>query len=164
MKGMKNIKSVTESMWSNPLVITVTVILILIIVLAIFKPTTPFLNIGLGVNAHIGNIKGSLDLEAFNNQLTSSPTLALFMSPGCGHCKRMKPQWDEFSHEYNGSVSVQTIDCSDPNNRKLAASHGVQGYPTIRYYPAGLVDSKDYVEHDGGREKKDFMGFVKNYE
>jgi thiol-disulfide isomerase/thioredoxin len=159
MKGMKNMKSVAESMWNNPLVITIVVILILILILAIFRPTTPFLNIGLGVNAHIGNIKGNFDLEAFDNQLTSSPTVVLFMSPGCGHCRNMKPEWDEFVSEYNGSVAVETIDCSKQENRKLASMHGVQGFPTVRYYPNGLVDASEYVEHEGGRKKNDFMSF-----
>lgn len=161
MKGIKNLNS---EIWSNPLVITIGVILILIIVLAVFKPTTPFLNLGLGVNAHIGNIKGSFELEAFDNhvstQSTSQPMLVLFMSPGCGHCKRMKPEWDQLVQTYNGNIIINTVDCSNPENSKLARSHGVQGYPTIRYYPNGLSNTSSFNEYEGERTHQSFLDFL----
>ena len=157
MKGTKNFNT---DFLSNPLVITVGVILFLIIILGVFKPTTPFLNLGLGVNAHIGNIKGSFELEAFNNQATASPTLILFMSPGCGHCRNMKPEWEKLIQSYNGGVNVTTLDCSKPQNRQLASSHGVQGYPTIRYYPNGLVDKTSFIEHEGARTQQALMNFL----
>lgn len=157
MKGVIK-KVTTKSMWSNPLIITIGVILILIVVLAIFKPTSPFLNLGLGVNAHIGNIKGSFELEAFENN--GEPACVLFMSPNCGHCKRMKPEWDKF-RQTNPKV-IQTIDCSDPENSKLARSHGVDAYPTIRFYKNGLADKDTFVEHQGERDQSSFMGFFKS--
>jgi len=159
MKGIKNINS---EILSNPLVITIGVILILIIVLAVFKPTSPFLNLGLGVNAHIGNIKGSFELEAFNNNDAMQPTLVLFMSPGCGHCKAMKPEWDKLTQTYNGDITIHTIDCSDQSNSKLARAHGVQGYPTIRYYPNGLYNKTSFNEYEGERNYQSFMGFLDN--
>lgn len=155
-------KNMNMELWSNPLVITIVVILILIIVLAVFKPTTPFLNLGLGVNAHIGNIKGSFELEAFDNQVLSEPTLVLFMSPGCGHCNKMKPEWEKFDKTYKG-IAINTIDCSDASNSKLARAHGVQGYPTIRYYPNGLANKSSFEEYEGEREHRSFMGFLDNY-
>lgn len=157
---MKGIKNFNTDFLSNPLVITVGVILFLIIILAVFKPTSPFLNLGLGVNAHIGNIKGSFELEAFNNQATASPTLILFMSPGCGHCRAMKPEWEKLMQSYQGDVDVRALDCSKPQNRQLASLHGVQGYPTIRYYPNGLADKSSFIEHEGERTQSAFMSFL----
>jgi len=157
MKGLKNFNA---DFLTNPLVITVGVILFLIIILAIFKPTSPFLNLGLGVNAHIGNIKGSFELEAFNNHATEAPTLILFMSPGCGHCRAMKPEWEKLMQSYQGDVNVRALDCSDPTNSTIARAHGVQGYPTIRYYPNGLADKSSFAEHEGARTQAAFMSFL----
>ncbi len=161
---MKGHKSFDTEFLSNPLVITVGVILFLIIILAIFKPTSPFLNLGLGVNAHIGNIKGSFELEAFDNKNTTSPILVLFMSPNCGHCRNMKPEWEKLTQSYNGNVKVKALNCSKPEYRKIANAHGVQGYPTIRYYPNGLVDKSNFKEHEGERTHSAFMSFLQeNY-
>ena len=164
---MKGFKKISNDIFSNPLVIIIIIILVLIIVLAIFRPTSPFLNLGLGVNAHIGNIKGSFDLEAFDNQVvrestTTTATLVLFMSPNCGHCRAMKPEWDTFNKMYNGNVNIKTIDCSDSSNSQLAREHGVQGYPTIRYYPNGLSDKVSFIEYNGERNANSISDFLNN--
>jgi len=161
---MKGHKSFDTEFLTNPLVITVGVILLLIIILAIFKPTTPFLNLGLGVNAHIGNIKGSLELEAFDSKINNSPTLILFMSPNCGHCQNMKPEWEKLMQNYEGNVNIRALNCSKSEYRKIASEHGVQGYPTIRYYPNGLSDKASFIEHEGARTQSEFMSFLQeNY-
>jgi len=53
---------------SNPLVIIIVIILSLIVILSIFRPATPYLTLGLGFNTHIGDLKGSFQLEAFKNK------------------------------------------------------------------------------------------------
>jgi len=52
---------------SNPLFIIVMLLLGLIIILSIFRTSSSFLNAGFGVNSHIGDLKGSFNLEAFED-------------------------------------------------------------------------------------------------
>jgi hypothetical protein len=52
---------------SNPLVIIIVIILSLIVILSIFRPAIPYLTFGLGFNTYIGDLKGSFQLEAFDN-------------------------------------------------------------------------------------------------
>ena len=42
-------------------------VLVIIIFLAIFRSVSPFLTMGLGLNAHIGSLRGSFQIEAFEN-------------------------------------------------------------------------------------------------
>jgi hypothetical protein len=67
---IKNMNS--NSIMSNPLVIIIVIILSLIVILSIFRPATPYLTFGLGFNTHIGNLKGSFQLEAFDNNSPKS--------------------------------------------------------------------------------------------
>jgi len=65
-KGL--IKNVSfNSIMSNPLVIIIVIILSLIVILSIFRPAIPYLTFGLGFNTYIGDLKGSFQLEAFDN-------------------------------------------------------------------------------------------------
>jgi len=63
---------------SNPLVIIIVIILSLIVILSIFKPATPYLTFGLGFNTHIGDLKGSFQLEAFDNSNSPKSYYVIF--------------------------------------------------------------------------------------
>jgi len=67
----------------------------------------------------------------------------------------MKPDWDKLSAEYEDSkvVVIGDVDCTV--HEDLCGEHGVQGYPTIKYYLGG--EPEDY---DGGRSFKDLKKFV----
>lgn len=36
-----------------------------------------------------------------------------FFQSWCGHCKRMKPDWDRLAEEANDSVLIADVDCGD---------------------------------------------------
>jgi len=61
----------------------------------------------------------------------------------------MKPAWDELISEYEGSASalVADVDCTTDGGKELCETHGVQGYPSIKWgEPSALVD------YEGDRE------------
>jgi len=66
---MVKVSNVVKSdFFSNPLVVVLMAIIILILLLAIFRSVSPSLTLGFGINAHIGDLKGSIALEAYDNQ------------------------------------------------------------------------------------------------
>jgi len=67
----------------------------------------------------------------------------------------MKPDWDKLSAEYEDSkvVVIGDVDCTV--HEDVCGEHGVQGYPTIKYYLGG--EPEDY---DGGRSLSDLKKFV----
>ncbi|KAL7479251.1 hypothetical protein ACHAW6_004992 [Cyclotella cf. meneghiniana] len=80
-----------------------------------------------------------------------------FFAPWCGHCKKMKPDWDKLMEAYAGSATelVAEVDCTAAG-KPLCDQVGVRGYPTIKYNsPADLQD------YQGGRDYEAFEKFAK---
>lgn len=65
----------------------------------------------------------------------------------------MKPAWDEVASEAHPSVFIADINCSD--EEELCSENGVQGYPTIKVYKDGVVES-----YEGGRDVDSLKAFV----
>ena len=147
-----NTNKITSPIMSNPLVIIIFLILALIVILAIIRPASPFLNFGLGLNAHIGDLKGSFQIEAFDNNSLESPEFVMYYADWCGHCQKTKPEFIELMESYNGPVKLSMVDCD--KNKEEAEKEQIKGFPTIRYYPNGK--GGDYQEYSGGRTYFDF--------
>ncbi len=64
-------KALSSNLSGNPLFIMLMFVLVIIIFLAIFRSVSPFLTMGLGLNAHIGSLRGSFQIEAFENEKSS---------------------------------------------------------------------------------------------
>lgn len=69
----------------------------------------------------------------------------------------MKPAWEELGSEYESSSSVLIGDADCTVESTLCGKHGVKGYPTIKYFPAGEKEGRDY---SGGRDKDSLKKFV----
>jgi protein disulfide-isomerase A6 len=151
-----------NSFLTNPLFIIILLLIGLIVVLAVFRSVSPFLSLGFGVNAHIGDLKGSFEIEAFDNDNSeSSSTEAIFVmyyAEWCGHCKRTMPEFQKLMDSYSGSVKIIAVNSESEENKSLVQSQNIKGFPTIRYYPSGL--SGDYQEYSGGRTQNDFMQYL----
>lgn len=154
-----NTNNITSASMSNPLIVVIVLLLILIIILAIFRSASPFLNVGLEVNAHIGDLRSSFQIEAFDNQTISEQNIfVMYYANWCGHCKRTKPEFQKLIEEYNGNVKVMMVDCEDQQNKELVQSQGIKGFPTIRMYKNGL--SGNYQEYSGDRTYSNFVEYL----
>ena len=152
------VSNVTKVSWSNPLVIVIILLVVLIVLLAIFRSASPFLNLGFGMNAHLGDLKASFQVEAFDNNDSEQSCLVLYYAEWCSHCQKAKPEYQRLIEEYNGNVKIMMIDCDDPSNKELVESQNIKGYPTIRYYPNGLSGS--YKEYSGERKYSNFAQYL----
>lgn len=79
-----------------------------------------------------------------------------FFAPWCGHCKAMKPAWDQLMAEFAGSktVCVADVDCT-ASGKSLCEAHGVQGYPTLKQGDPSALEN-----YEGGREFEELKTFV----
>lgn len=69
----------------------------------------------------------------------------------------MKPTWDQLGDEFaDSSVIVADVDCTV--ERDLCGKHGIQGYPTIKYYTSET--GTDGADYNGGRDFDDLKSFV----
>jgi len=70
----------------------------------------------------------------------------------------MKPDWDKLGGQYKGSRKVIIADVDCTVHQGLCGEHGVQGYPTVKYY---LKDGSPKGEaYNGGRDFATLKKFV----
>mmetsp|Transcript_67341 Transcript_67341/g.147555 ORF Transcript_67341/g.147555 Transcript_67341/m.147555 type:complete len:239 (+) Transcript_67341:34-750(+) len=74
-----------------------------------------------------------------------------FFAPWCGHCKRLKPAWDQLMEAYAGheSILVAEVDCTSAGAKKLCDEEGVEGFPTLRFGdPLALEDYNGFRDFE----------------
>ena len=84
-----------------------------------------------------------LTADSFESTLEGKNGLVKYYAPWCGHCKRLKPAFDQLGSEYEGhdSVVIAEADCT-AEGKSLCQQKGVRGYPTLKYYVNG--EENDY--------------------
>mmetsp|Transcript_24794 Transcript_24794/g.64737 ORF Transcript_24794/g.64737 Transcript_24794/m.64737 type:complete len:174 (-) Transcript_24794:98-619(-) len=73
----------------------------------------------------------------------------------------MKPDWDRLMKNWNKGERAKTsliadVDCTDEKAKPLCETHGVEGFPTIKW-----GDPSSLETYEGGREYKDLKKFAK---
>merc|ERR1711977_194475 len=80
-----------------------------------------------------------------------------FYAPWCGHCKALAPKYDELGElfkPFSDKVTVAKVDATLND-----VPDEIQGFPTIKLYPAGKKDSP--VAYQGARTVEDLAQFIK---
>jgi hypothetical protein len=69
----------------------------------------------------------------------------------------MKPAWDKLMEKYAGDKSalVGDVDCTADGSKDLCETHGVQGFPTIKWGDASALE-----DYEGGRDYEDLETFA----
>lgn len=78
-----------------------------------------------------------------------------FFAPWCGHCKNLAPEWAKAASELKGKVKLGALDATAHQSK--AAEYGIQGYPTIKFFPGGKKTKSDVSDYDGGRTSGDIV-------
>ncbi|MBW0497879.1 hypothetical protein O181_037594 [Austropuccinia psidii MF-1] len=80
-------------------------------------------------------------------------------APWCGHCKRLKPIWDNLAHSFKDSTDKVLITKFDATENDLPPTSGiaVQGFPTLQFKKAG---SKEFMDYEGNRTLDSLIEFV----
>eukprot|EP00850_Spirogloea_muscicola_P002953 SM000011S19131 [mRNA] locus=s11:1045091:1047897:- [translate_table: standard] len=81
--------------------------------------------------------------------------LVEFFAPWCGHCKNLAPAWEQAAKALKGVATVAAADCDA--HQSLAQDHGIQGFPTIKYFSPGKKGLSDY---QGPRDAKAIVDFA----
>mmetsp|Transcript_48268 Transcript_48268/g.114409 ORF Transcript_48268/g.114409 Transcript_48268/m.114409 type:complete len:430 (+) Transcript_48268:3-1292(+) len=87
--------------------------------------------------------------------------LVEFMAPWCGHCQRLKPEWEDAARQLKGEFKLGVVDATQETG--LASTYGVKGYPTIKLFKTGPKGNKEAVDYNGGRTASDIVQFVSNH-
>jgi thiol-disulfide isomerase/thioredoxin/Ca2+-binding RTX toxin-like protein len=67
-------------------------------------------------------------------EIKSGKKLVLFYADWCGHCKKIKPVWDEAADHVNkDDVKMIKVNCGEGSeeDKKIMKKYNIDGYPTI---------------------------------
>ncbi|KAF4665880.1 hypothetical protein FOL46_003427 [Perkinsus olseni] len=84
-----------------------------------------------------------------------------FYAPWCGHCKALAPHWTAAATQMKGRVKFGKVDATE--EQSLAQRFGVQGFPTIKLFPAGKKSDGLAVDYQEQRETSSLVQFAEKY-
>jgi len=97
--------------------------------------------------------------DTFDDFLSNHPVaLVEFYAPWCGHCKALKPAYEEAAtilKKENSKAVLVKVDATAERN--LAKEHGVSGFPTIQFFRDGEMEEP----YEGGRDTYDLVDYLR---
>ena len=92
--------------------------------------------------------------EGFSGQ----KELVLVHMNGCGHCKKMMPDWEKCKAENDTGIKMRAVEMSEGDGPELCKKHNIKGFPTMI-----LLDEsgEKITNYDGERTTKDILNFLK---
>jgi thiol oxidase len=95
-----------------------------------------------------------LDKDNFDYAISDVNKLWIieFYAAWCGHCQHFAPiirSWSSSIRNWGRLVSIGVIDCGNNDNSEICSRNGIQGYPTMKFFPPGPRDWKKKNEIRG---------------
>jgi len=84
--------------------------------------------------------------------------LVEFYAPWCGHCKALAPKYEELGALYAKSEFKDKVVISKVDATANDVPDEIQGFPTIKLFPAGAKDKP--VTYSGSRTIEDLIKFI----
>uniref|UniRef100_A0A7E4UVE4 Protein disulfide-isomerase n=1 Tax=Panagrellus redivivus TaxID=6233 RepID=A0A7E4UVE4_PANRE len=94
------------------------------------------------------------------DQVARDPTknvLVEFYAPWCGHCKQLIPTWEKLGEKFadDDSIVIAKMDATTNEVEDVK----VQGFPTIKFFPA---NSDKIIDYNGDRTLDAFVKFLES--
>nr|CCC91663.1 putative protein disulfide isomerase [Trypanosoma congolense IL3000] len=99
----------------------------------------------------------NFDKETLNPE---KHVFVMFYAPWCGHCKRLKPKWEELARGMSSETSVVIARLDADKHNAIAKRLEVRGYPTLVLFAKG---KKEGVRYEGSRDVEALKEFIKSH-
>jgi len=97
----------------------------------------------------------------FDSKLADMDTaLVMFYAPWCGHCKRLKPEFEKSAGDLLSNdppVHLVKVDCTEAG-KDTCGRFEVRGYPTLKIFKSGELSS----DYNGPREAAGITKFMRS--
>eukprot|EP00898_Chlorokybus_atmophyticus_P005809 jgi/Chlat1/6229/Chrsp44S05815 len=121
-----------------------------------------FVNGKIGTNLKVKKAPTAVTVltDATFDAIVKDPTkdvLVEFYAPWCGHCKSLAPEYEKVAATFAADEDVVIANLDADNFRDIGTKYGVEGFPTIKFFPKDNKEGEDYA---GGRTPQDFIKFI----
>ncbi|KAK0491080.1 protein disulfide isomerase [Armillaria novae-zelandiae] len=82
-----------------------------------------------------------------------------FYATWCGHCKRLKPTWDNLADHFasqKDKILIAKMEATE-NDLPPSVPFRVQGFPTLKFKPAG---GREWLDYEGDRGFDSLVAYV----
>ena len=100
-------------------------------------------------------LKEGFEIVDLDEETKSGTQLVLFYADWCGHCKKIKPVWDEAATELaDTDKKMLKINCGNgtEKEKEIMKKYNIDGYPTIILFKDGKP-----MPYEGARNKHAFI-------
>jgi len=102
-----------------------------------------------------------LDVHNFDEIVLdpSSNVMVTFTAPWCGHCKKLKPHYEQIATTFlpEKNCVIANIQADDQKNTAISMKYEVTGFPTIKFFSK---DNKEPIDYDGDRSEEAIVKFL----
>ncbi|KAK9692052.1 hypothetical protein RND81_09G238000 [Saponaria officinalis] len=91
----------------------------------------------------------------------SKGVLVEFYAPWCGYCNMLAPEYEKLGASFMNSESVLIAKVDCVNQKPLCKKYGATRYPTLKWFPKGSSETKDY---EGARTVEAMADIIKSEE
>ncbi|KAJ7179096.1 thioredoxin-like protein [Mycena filopes] len=85
-----------------------------------------------------------------------------FYASWCGHCKRLKPIWEDLADHYAPLKKTLTIAKMEAQENDLppSAPFSISGFPTLKFKKAG---TREFIDYEGDRSYESLVAFLEEH-